>query len=96
MFEKSGLGRYYTSLERRNPSTSSGSNDDPRKEYFSTVPCDTLELLLNSFQVDFLMFGYDASPFFELCMKRGHRQKFGDVSAEANLSAEMSVTESAT
>ena len=94
MFEKSGLGRYYTSLERRNPS--SGSSDDSRRKYFSTMPCDTLELLLNSFQVDFLMFGYDASPFFELCMKRGHRQKFRDVSAEANLSAEMSVTESAT
>ena len=94
MFEKSGLGRYYTSLERRNPS--SGSNDDPRRKYFSTVPCDTLELLLHSFQVDFLMFGYDASPFFELCIKRGQRQKFRDVSAEADLSAEMSVTEIAT
>ena len=94
MFEKSGLGRYYTSLERRNPS--SGSNDDPRRKYFSTVPCDTLELLLNSFEVDFIMFGYDASPFFELCMKRGHRQKFRVASAETMLSAEIRVTESAT
>ena len=67
MFEKSGLGRYYKSLIKRNPS--SGSMADARREYFSTVPCDTLELLLRNYEEDFLMFGYDASPFFELCKK---------------------------
>ena len=68
MFEKSGLGHYYKSLERRNPS--SGSTADSRREYFSTVPCDTLELLLRNYEEDFLMFGYDASPFLKLCKKR--------------------------
>ena len=43
---------------------------DSRREYFSTVPCDTLELLLRNYEEDFLMFGYDVSPFLKLCKKR--------------------------
>ena len=67
MLEKSALGRYYKSLERRNPS--SGSEVDSRRKYFSTVQCDTLEQLLRSYEEDILMFGYDVTPFFKLCNK---------------------------
>ena len=67
MLEKSGLGRYYKSLGRLNPS--SGSTWDSKREHFSTLPCDTLELLLRNYEEDFLMFGYDALPFFKLCKK---------------------------
>ena len=68
MFEKSGLGRYYNSLTRHK--TSNGSIEGSRREYFSMLPCKTIEMLFKTYEEDFFMFGYDASPFFKLCKKR--------------------------
>ena len=76
VLEKSGLGSFYKSLRRRNPS--SGSTDDSRKEHFSTLPCNTLEMLHRHYEEDFLMFGYDAAPFFDMCLKR---RKYGQIQA---------------
>ena len=73
MLEKSGLGKFYKTLRRRNPS--SGSIEDYRREDFCTLPYNTLELLHRNYEEDFLLFGYDATPFFDICLKRRKKDK---------------------
>jgi len=47
--------------------TSGGSSANVREEYFSLLPCDLLQKLVDKYQLDMEMFDYDAKDFLRLC-----------------------------
>ena len=70
----SGLHKYTSHVEWRHM-TKNGSTDIWRGKYYSQVPCWMLSDLYNYYEIDFELFGYDPTEYFNLC-REIERQSF--------------------